>query len=62
MVEESSEDRKQKEEEHGGRTHRDTAHAKPTSKKELIARLEEVEREASENYERYLRAAAELEN
>ena len=62
MAEESTEDRRYTEEAQGSGEKRDTARAKPTSKKELIARLEEVERESSENHDRYLRAAAELEN
>ncbi|MBN2397259.1 MAG: nucleotide exchange factor GrpE [Deltaproteobacteria bacterium] len=58
MVEDSSEDRTHTEE-HGGRG---SDHARQPSKKELIARLEEAERAAAENHDRYLRAAAELEN
>ncbi|MDO9516190.1 MAG: nucleotide exchange factor GrpE [Syntrophales bacterium] len=61
MAEELGEDRKHTEETQGSVEKRDTA-PKPTSKKELIARLEEVEKEASENYNSYLRAAAEFEN
>jgi len=62
MAEELGEGRKHKEEAHGGGEKRDTARAKPASKKELIARLEEAERETSESYDRYLRTSAELEN
>ncbi|MBW2559962.1 MAG: nucleotide exchange factor GrpE [Deltaproteobacteria bacterium] len=61
MVEEFGEDRRHEEEPQGSGK-RDTVHARPTSKKELIARLEEVERESDENHDRYLRAVAELEN
>jgi len=60
MVEDLSEDREQMEEPQGGKKREDAP--RPASKKELIARLDEAEKEASENYERYLRAAAELEN
>lgn len=62
MVEDLSEDRKQMEAAQGDRETRDATHAKPASKKELIARLEELEQECSENHDKYLRAAAELEN
>ena len=62
MVEELMKDRKHTEEEHGGGENQDTAHANPVSKKELLARLEEAEKESSENYDKYLRACAELEN
>ena len=55
-------DREHKEEEHSGRTKQDAAHAKPVSKKELLARLEEAEKSASESHDKYLRACAELEN
>ncbi|MDD5723258.1 MAG: nucleotide exchange factor GrpE [Syntrophales bacterium] len=62
MVETSREDRRSKEEAQGSEEKQDAAHAKPASKKELIERLEKAEREAFENYDKYLRAAAELEN
>jgi len=62
MAEDLSEDRKHTEETQAGGEKRDTVRAKPTSKKELIARLKEVEREALENHDSYLRAVAELEN
>ncbi len=35
---------------------------KPIAKKELLVRLEEAEKSASENHDRYLRSCAELEN
>ncbi|MBW2557985.1 MAG: nucleotide exchange factor GrpE [Deltaproteobacteria bacterium] len=38
------------------------AHVKSASKKELLAKLEESEKTASENHDKYLRACAELEN
>ena len=55
-----SEDKKktERDEETGGVV----AHAKPASKKELLAKLEETEKSASENHDKYLRACAELEN
>jgi molecular chaperone GrpE len=59
MAEDSSEDRRNTTEEHGGRG---SEHSKMPSKKELIARLEEAERKAAEDHDLYLRAAAELEN
>ena len=62
MVEEFGEDRGHEEEAPGSGGKRDITHAKPTSKKELIERLEEAEREALENHDRYLRTAAEFEN
>ncbi|HOO89220.1 MAG TPA: nucleotide exchange factor GrpE [Syntrophales bacterium] len=62
MVEESMEDKKHTEEEQGGTETPDTAHAKSVSKKELLLRLEEAEKQSSKNYDKYLRACAELEN
>lgn len=62
MGEELTESREQKEEKLESDEKRDTVHLKSSSKKELMARLEEVEKEASGNYDRYLRAVAELEN
>jgi len=62
MVEETSEDRNQYHDEQDGGEKRETAHAKSASKRDLAARLEKAEKEAAENYDRYLRAVAELEN
>ncbi|MBW2545322.1 MAG: nucleotide exchange factor GrpE [Deltaproteobacteria bacterium] len=62
MVEELVKDREHKEKEHSDKAKQDAAHAKPVSKKELLTRLEETGREASENYDKYLRACAEFEN
>ncbi|MEA3486260.1 MAG: nucleotide exchange factor GrpE, partial [Thermodesulfobacteriota bacterium] len=39
-----------------------SSRAKPAPKKELLAKLEETEKSASENHDKYLRACAELEN
>ena len=39
-----------------------SARAKPAPKKALLAKLEEAEKSASENHDRYLRSCAELEN
>ena len=62
MGEEFMKDWEYKEEEHSDKAKQDAAHAKPASKKELLSRLEEAEKESSENYDKYLRACAELEN
>ena len=62
MVEETSEDRNQYHDERDGGEKRESAHARPASKKDLAARMEKAEKEAAENYDRYLRAVAELEN
>ncbi|MBW2630614.1 MAG: nucleotide exchange factor GrpE [Deltaproteobacteria bacterium] len=39
-----------------------SSRAKPTTKKELLAKVEETEKRASENHDKYLRSCAELEN
>lgn len=62
MVEETSEDRNQYHDEGDGGEKRESAHGRPASKKDLAARLDKAEKEAAENYDRYLRAVAELEN
>ena len=62
MVDGTSEDRNQYHDEQDGGEKRETAHAKSASKRDLAARLEKAEKEAAENYDRYLRAVAELEN
>ncbi len=62
MGEELMKDWEYKEEEHSGKAKQDAAHAKPVSKKELLLKLEEAEKESSENHDKYLRACAELEN
>ncbi len=62
MVDGTSEDRNQHHDEQDGGEKRETAHAKSASKRDLAARLEKAEKEAAENYDRYLRAVAELEN
>lgn len=62
MVEETSEEKNQYHDERDGGEKRESAHARPASKKDLAARLEKAETEAAENYDRYLRAVAELEN
>ena len=62
MVDGTSEDRNQYHDEQDGGEKRETAHAKSASKRDLAARLEKTEKEAAENYDRYLRAVAELEN
>ena len=54
-----SEDKKKTEREEKSGT---VAHARPTTKKKTLAKLEETEKAASENHDRYLRACAELEN
>ncbi|MCK4534014.1 MAG: nucleotide exchange factor GrpE [Syntrophobacterales bacterium] len=41
---------------------RSSSRTKPAPKKELLAKLEETEKSASENHDKYLRACAELEN
>jgi len=38
------------------------AHVKPASKKELLAKLEEADKKAAENHDKYLRACAEFDN
>ncbi len=62
MVEETNEDRNQYHDERDGVEKRESAHSRPASKKDLAAHLERAEKEAAENYDRYLRAVAELEN
>jgi len=47
---------------HGEKDKRNVSRAKPVSKKELLAKLEEAEKSASENHDNYLRSCAELEN
>ena len=62
MGEELTEDKGRTEEKKDDAEKRDTVHLKSASKKDLIARLEEAQREGSQHYDRYLRAVAELDN
>ena len=57
-----SEGIKIKEATHEEKDRRSSSRAKPASKKELLAKMEEAEKNSSENHDKYLRSCAELEN
>lgn len=47
---------------HEEKREKSSSRAKPTSKKDLLTKLEEAEKSASESHDKYLRSCAELEN